>query len=72
MIYWAHDPCSNTAAVSGTWHGTENTLFPLPWVPYFHICFTTKMKPFILQKVYQGTNYNIKWGGVQNSLNDKL
>lgn len=49
----------------------ETTLFPLPQVPYFHISIAIKAEPFILQKIYQRTNYNIKWGGVPNSLNDK-
>lgn len=52
-------------------HEMEAGLFPLPYVPHFHTSITTKAEPFILQKVYQRTNYNIKWGGVQNSLNDK-
>lgn len=52
-------------------HEMETTLSLLPYVPPFHTSITTKAEPFILQKVYQRTNYNIKWGGVQNSLNDK-
>lgn len=69
MIYWVHDHCSNTASCPGTWNGDHIASPALG--THFHICITTKIKPFILQKVYQRTNYNIKWGGVQNSLNDK-
>lgn len=41
-------------------HEMETTLFPLPYVPHFHTSITTKVEPFILQKVSQRTNYNIK------------
>ena len=52
-------------------HEVENILFPLPYLPHSYTSVITKAEPFILQKVYQRTNYNTEWGGVQNSLNDK-
>lgn len=52
-------------------HAVETKLFPLLSVFHFHTSITTKVEAFILQKVCQRTNYNIKWGGVQNSLSDK-
>jgi len=36
-----------------------------------HISNTPKPEPFILQKVFQRSNYNIKWGGAQNRMNEK-
>ena len=46
-------------------------LFLLPNTHSCHISDTPKPEPFILQKVFQRTNYNLKWGGAQNRMNEK-
>lgn len=46
-------------------------LFFLPNTHSCHISDTLKPEPFILQKVFQRTNYIIKWVGAQNRMNEK-
>jgi hypothetical protein len=52
-------------------HEMETKLFSLPQNPISTSMSLQKRNHLFLQKVYQRTNYDIKWGGVQNSLNDK-
>lgn len=46
-------------------------LFLQPNTHSCHISDTAKPEPFSLRKVFQRTNYNIKWGGAQNRMNEK-
>lgn len=64
-----HDGRSNITSFPGNLKWRPDC-FPAFRTPFPNLA-ATKAKPFILQKVYQRSNYGIKWGGVQNSLNDK-